>query len=252
MNILDNRYYDNVIAEMTPFFEENGFKADGDIFKSDTKALKVEYNETKQLYNLLAADLEEGKVGEFSIITSYLFDDSQNAKDAAAVGIDFVDTARKAMGIKAKKKSVTGEADLPVATGSAVNVSTLASKLLAHYPNLKETYRAETSAKGKFLYLDFFTRYFVPEIRATLDGGNKKATKKLIDTLINVFVTGDKAVSTLVVAVLAAAIGTNVDRFKAATAHMDECQPLITSVNQQIDLLIRNKKFAKAMNFKAE
>ena len=36
---------------------------------------------------LSVADIEEGKAGEYRDVNSWLFDDSQNAKDAVAVGI---------------------------------------------------------------------------------------------------------------------------------------------------------------------
>ena len=248
VNVLDNRFYDVIIAEMSPFFEENGFKADGESFKNAAKSLKIEYDEQKQVYNLLCADLDNGTESEFSVLSSYLFDETQNKNDAVSVAIDFVDTARKALNIKAKRKAVSAE--LPVASqNGAVTVNTLTTKLLANYPALKETYKAEVSAKGKYLYLDFCTKFVVPEVRATLDSKNKKAIKKLVDMFVGIFTSGDREATNLTVAILAAAIGKDGDRFAAATAHMDECQPLVSAVNQQISALVKNKKFAKAMRF---
>ena len=247
---MDNRYYSTVITEMEPFFEENGFKADGETFKSETLALKIEYDETKQIYKLMLAEIAEGKIGEFEVASTYLFDDSQTQRDAESVGIDFVDTLKKKLGIKAKRRAAGLEIDLPTASkGSAVNVTALTSKLLAVYPALKDTYKAEVEAKGKYLYLDFMTTYCVPEIRATLEAGSKKTTKKLIDMMIEMFVQGDNATSTAVVAILAAAIGKNEERFIAATEHMDECTNLVTSINNIIPLLGTNKKFTKALKY---
>ena len=38
---MDNRYYDRVIEEMQPFFDEQGFKSEEDgSFKNDKKAVK--------------------------------------------------------------------------------------------------------------------------------------------------------------------------------------------------------------------
>lgn len=247
MNVLENRYYDVVIGEMAAFFEENGFTETEDYYKNATKALKVSYDEGKQLYNLLVADVEEEKVSEFSVISSYLFDDSQNKNDAVSVGIDFVDSARKALGVKAKTRAAV-QAELPTA-GSSAGVGALVTKLLAIYPTLKDTYKEEVAAKGKHLYLDFCTRFVVPEVRATIEKGTKKGTKKLIDMFIDVFTTGDRASTNLTVAILAAAIGTDAERFKKAADHMEDCPALITSVNQQVAVLVKNKKFAKAMNF---
>ena len=246
---MENRYYDVVVAEMSSFFEDNGFKETDGVFANATKAIKIEYDEEKQIYRLLCADLTDGAAGEFSVISSYLFDEGQTKNDAVSVGIDFVDSARKAMGIKNKRK-VGGESELPSANQSGkITVNTLTAKLLANYPELKETYKAETAAKGKYLYLDFSSTYFVPEIRKTLESGNKKAIKKLIDMLCEIFVTGDRDAVNLVVALLAAAIGTNADRFKAAADRMEDCPLLTSAINNEIAILAKNKKLQKALKF---
>ena len=51
VNILDNRYYENVINEMQPFFDEHGFtlREEGN-FLSDSRSVKIEYSEERQMY----------------------------------------------------------------------------------------------------------------------------------------------------------------------------------------------------------
>ena len=118
---MDNRYYGKVVEEMNSFFEENGFKPLDDGFASESKAIKIEYDEEKQIYKLLVADIEEGKIGDYELASAYLFDDSQNEKDAASVGIDFVDTLRKKLGIKAARKNFSGNIEIAtVKKGDAV------------------------------------------------------------------------------------------------------------------------------------
>lgn len=247
---MDNRYYDLVIEEMKPFFEEQGFRADGECFINEKKAVKVEYDEALQQYKLFGADVTDGTVGEFSLLSGYLFDDSQFKTDAAAVGIDFVDTLKKNLGIRTGRTGAGDGVDLPTASkGSAVTVTTLVGRFLAVYPALKEDYKNETAKNGKFLYLDFCTRYVVPEMRKTLESGNKKSVKKLVDMLNDLYVAGDNATSTAVVVFLAAAIGKDEPRFRAAADQMENAQHLLTSVNNQIALLDKNKKFTAALNY---
>lgn len=245
---MENRYLDVVLGELAAFFEENGFKEQDGAYSNGTKALKIEYDEGKSVYMLLVADVNEGEIGEYSTASTYLFTDEHNRKDAVSVGIDFLETARKAIGAKGVRRSA-GETELPTANTPTISVNTLTAKLLAIYPEFKETYKEETAAKGKFLYLDFYTTYFIPEIRKTLDEGGKKNVKKLIDMMCELFVTGDRAVTNLIVAVLAAAIGKDEKRFKTATERMEECPHLVTAVNNEILVLARNKKFQKAMKF---
>ena len=83
-------------------------------------------------------------------------------------------------------------------------------------------------------------------------GGNVEVVRledRCIDMMCELFVTGDRTVSTLIVAVLAAAIGKDENRFKTATERMEDCPHLITAVNNEILVLARNKKFRKAMKF---
>jgi hypothetical protein len=246
---LENRHYGVIIEEIRPFLDENGFKEQDDAFVNDTKAVKISYDEAKQVYNLLAASVTEGKVGEYTTVTSYLFDENQTEKDAVSVAIDFCDELRILVGAK-KKRVGGGETQLPTANASdAITVNTLVAKFLAIYPALKDVYKDETAKYGKFLYLDFCTTYVVPEIRRDLDENSKKPVKKLMDMMSELFVTGDKETSTLVVALLAAAIGKSEARFTAAADRLEDCTHLVTAVNNEIVVLAKNKKFAKAMNF---
>ena len=247
---MDNRYYEKVLSEMQSFFEENGFKEQGENFVSDKNAVNIKYDEDKQVYNLYIADITDGNMGEFVLAGSYLFDDSQTEKDAISVGIDFVDTLRSKLGVKAVRRSSAADIDLPSAKkGDAVTINTLTTKILAIYPALKDVYKQEISEKGKYLYLDFLTTYAVPEIRKTLETANKKTVKKLIDTLTELFIHGDNDTSTVIVAILVSAIGKSETRFTAAAEHMESCSNLVASVNNQISLLGKNKKFTKAVKY---
>ena len=248
---MENMFYDVVISEMQEFLSQNGFKENEGKFTNDKFFLSVKYDKARKVYTLLKADLdEEGKVGDEVEISAYLFDETHNKNDAVCVAIDFVDTLKKELGVKTVRRNSASAVDLPTASkGDAITVNTLTTKLLSVYPGLKDTYKTETAEKGKFLYLDFYMSYFVPEIRKTLESGNKKAVKKLIDMLVNLFVTGDNATSTAVIALLTSAIGKNEARFRVAAEYMESCQNLITCVNHQISLLGKNKKFTQALKY---
>ncbi len=247
---MENIYFDVVIGEMSAFLEQNGFKEKEGCFVNDTKALKVEYDEEKSIYKLLIADITEDGIGEYALVSSYLFDEGQNKKDAACVGIDFVDEAKKALGIKETKKRIS-VSELPSANSNTVNTDVLTAKLLANYPDLKDIYKDYVNQKGKYLPLDFGTTYFVPEIRKTLDENNKKTVKKLMDVFADVFVAGDRASVNLVIALLASAIGKNADRFKAAADRLEDCTLLVDAVNQEIMLASKDRKLQKAIKFEA-
>lgn len=64
---MDNRYYNSVVKEMQSLLDSQGFKADGDAFINENYAVKVEYNEAKQMYILNMAEINEGEIGEYAV-----------------------------------------------------------------------------------------------------------------------------------------------------------------------------------------
>ena len=246
---MDNRYYENVIKEMKPFFDENGFKSNEDgSFTCESKSAKVEYDEARQMYVLALADVEEGKAGEYSEVTSWLFDDSQNEKDAESVGIDFVDTLRKNMGIKVKYKASSNAVDLPTASkGSSMDVSGFAKKVLDIFPAYKEEYKMHVGKYGNFLYMNFFANTLVPQIKLVLNEGSKKPMKKLYDMLETAYNTGDRETSNIVVACLAAAVCKDEELKAKVVEFLREDAHLKNSVMAFIPVLLNDKKLSEAL-----
>ena len=77
---------------------------------------------------LLVADIEDDKIGEYTEINAWLFDDTQNAKDAVSVGIDFTASLRKLLGIKTKRASNT-EIELPsFSKGGSITITGFTKK----------------------------------------------------------------------------------------------------------------------------
>ncbi len=204
---MDNRYINKVLEELNPLFEEQGFKAVDGAYKNDKKAVKVEYNEEKQSYVLFAADIDqEGNQGEFGELTAWLFDDSQTENDAVSVGMDFADTLRKNMGIKVKLSSAASAVELPTATKTgAIKIAGFTKKVLDIYPQYKDEYKEHIAKYGNFLYLNFFAKTLVVQIKATVLENNKKSVKKLYELLENGYINGDKDTINAIVACLAAA-----------------------------------------------
>lgn len=240
---MDNRYYSDVIAGMKPFFDENGFVSDDGIFKNDKKAAKIEYSDARQSYILNLADVEGETVGEYREASAWLFDDSQTAKDAEFVAIDFVDTIKKDLGIRGKRIAA-GIVDLPTASkGDTMDISGFAKKVLDVYPQFKEPYKAHIAKYGNFLYMQFFGETLVPQIKQTVLSDNKKSVKKLLTLAESAYISGDKETVNLVVACLAAAAYSD-EKAKAGVLEMlSENQHFKMSVESFIPML-KNKKLS--------
>ncbi len=243
---MDNRYLDIVVNEMAPFLEENGFKLqENGSYLSDKKAVAVEYSEERQMYILKMADVEDGKATEMLEACAWLFDDSQNAKDAEAVGIDFVSTIRDNLGIK-RTRSAAAQVELPTASNGNYNISAFTKKVLDIYPQFKDTYKEHVAKYGNFLYLNFFGETLVPQIKTVLSENNKKSVKKLYEMLENGYVQGDKDTVNAIVACVAAACLDNETVTVNAQAMLEADTHFKKSVTEFTKALAKNAKLKAA------
>ncbi len=245
---MDNRYLDKVIAEMQHFFDENGFKEKEGVYKNDKKAVSVEYDDDRQMYVLKTADIEDDGNYQLSEASAWLFDDSQNAKDAEAVGIDFTATLKAELGIKHKRSATAALVDLPtVSKDGAYTITAFTKKVLDVFPALKEDYKAHVSVYGNFLYLNFFGEKLVPQIKSILLENNKKSVKKLFDLLQNGYLQGDRDTVNTIVAVLSAAC-VNDETIKAnAIAALGDNKHFVDALTQFIPVISSNKKLSSAL-----
>ena len=245
---MENHYFDSLIAEMQGLFSEQGFKetAAGE-YKNDKKAIKIEYDEKAQMYRLFMADIkEEGEI-EYTEVSAWLFDDSQNEKDAASVGMDFCETAREKMGVKIVQQT-NAQIDLPTFTkDGAYNVTAFAKKVLDVFPALKDNYRDHIAKYGNFLYIEFFGEFLVPEIKNIYRENNKKSVKKVTEMAQNAYVNGDKEVVDILVAVLAAAVCDDETAKANLVAALGDNTHFIQAVTNFIPSLQKSKKLKSSL-----
>lgn len=246
---MDNRFLGNVLNEMQPFFDEQGFKAcEEGVYKSDKLAARVEYNEERQMFVLYTADITEDGTLEFGEANAWLFDDGQNAKDAEAVGIDFTETLRSTLGIKRTRSATVAPVELPASSKDGImTVAGFTKKVLDIYPQFKDEYKAHVAKYGNFLYLDFFSYTLVPQIKQTLKEGGKKPMKKLYELLENAYLMGDRDTVNTVVAVCAAAAYGDEELKTAVIALLEDDKHLQRGVIEFIPVIGKNKKLQAAL-----
>ena len=192
---------------MQSFLDENNFKKYDDCFANDNFKICVEYSDEKQTYSLLVAQKDEdGNFCELTAVNSWLFDDSQNEKDAVSVGIDFVNSLRKALGIKHIRGISSTGVELPTANKSgSMTVTGFTKKMLDVFPVLKDEYKAHITVYGNFLYVNFFGENLVPQLKNLFAVGTKKQIKKLYDVFEDAYLKGDKDTVNIMLALLCAA-----------------------------------------------
>ena len=240
---MDNRYIGKVLEEMSPFFDEQGFKAgkNGEYKKEDTAVL-IEYDEPRQMYLLkLAAD-----GGEYCEISSWLFDDSQTERDAASVGIDFTETLREKLGVKVNARA-NRAIDLPEASKDGADIETFAKKVLDVYPQFKENYRAHIEKYGDFMYLTFFGETLVPQLHTVLYSGDKKAIKKIFAVFENTYITGNKDTVNAMLACIAAAVSDDSVAYGNLSAALENNNHMLRSVTELMPRIKSNKKLSATL-----
>lgn len=244
---MDNRYFENVIKELEPLFAENGITEKDGVFVSENKAISVNYNEQRQMYTLSVADITDGNIGEYKEINSWLFDDSQNAKDAASVGIDFANSLRKEFGIK-HTRLANANVELPTAVkGDVMNISGFAKKMLDIFPALKDEYKNHIAVYGNFLYLNFFGEFLVPRLVRLFEEGTKKQIKKFYDVVEDAYVKGDKDTVNTLICVLAAAAYKNEKVTNEIKEMLSQNSHFLNSFENFVPAFSKNKKLLSAL-----
>ena len=239
---MDNKYYQDVIKEMQPFFDENNITLKENYYSNDSKALTVVYDDARQMYVLSVAEVNEGEVSDFNEVNAWLFDDTQTARDAEAVGIDFVNTLRKEFGLK-RVRGVGGAVTLPTASkDGTVDISGLSKKILDVFPALKDEYKAHVAHYGNFLYLNFYAEHLVPRIIRLFEEGTKKQIKKFYDIFENAYQKGDKDTVNTVVVILTAAAYNNEKVTAGIREMLAENSHFLSSFEMFIPAFAKNKK----------
>lgn len=235
---------------MQGLLDEQGFKAgENGEFLNDSKKIIVFYDEVKQMYRLSVAYAdEEGKFEEAKEINAWLFDDSQTAKDAVCVGIDFAASLRKELGISLKRVADTSNVELPSASKSGnMTVTGFAKKMLDVYPAMKDSYKEHIAVYGNFLYINFFGEYLVPNLKSTFEKGTKKQIKKLYDVFEDAYLKGDRDTVNILVAVLCAAAYKNEAVTAAIREMLEVDKHFLASFNNFLPIFHKNKKLANAL-----
>lgn len=246
---MEKKYFDEIIAFMSKTIAAYEFSPVEDTaytFQGKTKAFRVDYDENKQ-FCLQVADVNEGEIGAYSNKAAWLFDENHSAKDTLIIAEDFEDVLLKELGVKKQVASTTGEVILPskTAAGQTPNIEGFTQKLLAIFPEFKESYKEQLAQNGEYLYVDFLSKTIVPKLKQVVASDNKKQISKIMDMLGKMYYEGDTTVSNVVIGVIVA--GTfkgNADAFCRCTESLTN-YPYFRSAGLQI---LQSMKKNKAFN----
>lgn len=221
--------YNLIIETISNLLDAKQFRPvdqeDGSYFTNGTLAVRVQYDENRELFLLEQAAMEGEQPGtEWKTLSSWLFASDAPVKEAKSIANDFEDSLREFLGIKPTVQKNTA-ANLPGKgnPGNDPTPSVLAGRFITVFPQFKETYNQYVTEDGVFLYVHFFEEVAAPHLGALLDADDKKRLVKFFDMLNFVYCNGDKQVRAVVSAViLAGALRGQPERMKTAEKYMEE------------------------------
>lgn len=236
-------FYDKLIEKMLPFMTEQGFEAKDGGFAGNEKEVKVVYNQAKKMYELYFKNGEEAE----KLVSAYLFDETQTEKDIESVAIDFIDTLKSNLGVK-KQRVAVNNVELPDELGGEkVGVGGLTQKLLAIFPQYKETYKEHVAKYGKLLMTEFCHEYFIPSVKELVRSGNKRQIKKFYDAMRDMFIAADSETVPYIVGILSAAVYGDEELLAAFKEITTDCPSLYAQVINFSANMKRNKKLRSVL-----
>lgn len=244
---MTNEILSAILEPMQNLIEKSDFfKKEDNCFQNDKIAFKIVHDEDKKMLYLEVAEVGENNIlGDYEIKSSWLFEESENLRDAASAGMDFNDTVKSLLGIRKVRTGRGGEVVLPGRNaGDAKNIDALCGRLLAIFPQYKEDYKEHVFRYGSLLYIKFFSQTFAVQIGEMLDQNNKKSLKKLFDCLGEMYNIGDRTTQNAVVGILlGGAVKDNKQRYDTALEYLEDYAYLKTAFVNIMPKVNSDKKF---------
>ena len=188
--------YQVILGEISPLLTEKGFEAkqDGELtnYIGDQKAIRVEFDEEKKLFELRSCGVADGQPnGDWQVLSSWLFAEDATEKDARSIGRDFTDSLLESLGIKPSALNKNKIA-LPSknAGGDTPTAEALTQRFLTLVPQYKDAYREHVAENGSCRYVEFLEETATPHMRKLLQENNKKQLEKMMDMLNEIYCSG--------------------------------------------------------------
>lgn len=260
-----------VLKGIEPVIAKEGFKAvipegaskDFPVFEeSDKKYVEYEGDKGKirlvysnNLLSLLYTDVKADEADglDFKIGSQTLFEEETlDDKEIRSLSNIFNEDIEEYFGTKTQARSA--KKNIPVSKAAAksgamqYDANTLASRLTAAYPDLKEPYKANLEKYGEFYGEEFFVEY-AHVIINTIKQKDKQLLKKVFNILNDIYENGSSDVQGLVAVTILGEMDNDPELIATAKEYMSEemAQPVIY-INQYFQTAAGKRKKAKLKN----
>lgn len=245
---MNKQVLEKITEQLSGIIETNDFISNkqGNEFKNDRLAFKISHDEEKKMLLLDVAEINEsGEVGEYSNASSWLFEESENLRDAESAGLDFLDTLKGRLGIRRVRTNRSGEVAMPrKEAGATPNIEALCVKTLAIFPQFKEAYKEHVSHYGSLLAIEFFKSTLTVKLGELLDEKNKKSLKKTFAMLSDLYEEGDRNVQNIIIGVvLGGAVRGNNERYETALEYLEDNNYIKNAFINIVGLINKDKRY---------
>ena len=196
-----------IVKGCTEKFTDNGFELSTSVTEEDGTAF-AEFKKGDLTLRLLSHDnlldvMEKVEDGEFVKTESNLLDlETYEDRDIKSLCNEIIDTVATSHGKKAKqavKKAPQTISKSAAKNGTAYDANTLASRIVALYPELKDAYKENFQKYDEFLGEDFFVNHGNACVMNTIRSNDAQQLKKLFKILSEIYENGSNDVQDLVV-----------------------------------------------------
>lgn len=196
----------------------------------DKGKLRVLFNENKIRLLVAEKNAKSEDDSEYTLLASYLLiPEEYELRDVKSICNEMTENIQEAYSpkqIAKRQQNVKAQATVSrsaVKSGALLyDPATLAIRLAAMYPEIKEKYKAHIETYDEFLCDDFFINHVNPRVYETLKENNAQKMKKLFGILNEIYEDGTNEVQDLIVVTMLASFNYEGDMFQTTLKYVSD------------------------------
>ncbi len=238
-----------------------GFSSDNNICEEKETAY-IDFVKNDLTLRLLSHDnvldlMEKLGDEEFSKLSTNLFElENVDEKEAKSIANEIIETAdekyneKSAGSANLTKKAPASISKSAVRAGMTYDDNTLANKLTALYPELKDAYKDNFQKYGEFLSEKFFTEHANKYIIDTIKSKDTQANKKLFKILSDIYLDGSSQVQDLIAVTILGELNNDSELLAVCRVYIedDEFYETVAAINKMLSGKSGEKWRAKLEN----
>ncbi len=219
-------------------------------YTGDKGKIRILFNENK--IRLLSGEKDASSIddSDYSLLASFLLIlEEYTPKDVKSVTNEIKDNLAEAFSPKQlAKRQQQIKAQATVSRSQVKNGSmfydpaTLAIRLAAIYPEIKDEYKSHLEKYDEFLCEEFFTAYINPRVYETIKENNPVKMKKLFSIINEIYIDGTNEVQDIIVVTMLSSFDYQGDMWKNVLNYLNDAvdEPFI-----RVNKILKSSKTAR-------